>query len=89
MNLQNGFGKCPACNSWNSFYEEKIIKDKNNNSMKRSEVMEIVKLNSVEVTKHNRYKTKCEELDRVLRRRFGSRFTCFTWRRTRNSENQH
>ena len=21
-------GKCPACNSWNSFFEEKIIKDK-------------------------------------------------------------
>lgn len=21
-------GKCPACNEWNSFYEEKIVKDK-------------------------------------------------------------
>ena len=38
----------------------------NNASVKRSEAMEIVKLNTVEVTKHNRYKTKCDELDRVL-----------------------
>ena len=21
-------GKCPACNEWNSFYEEKLVKDK-------------------------------------------------------------
>ena len=21
-------GKCPACNEWNSFYEEKIVKEK-------------------------------------------------------------
>ena len=66
MNRQNGFGKCPACNSWNTFYEEKIVKDKNNNSVKRSEVSEIVKLNTVEVAKHDRYKTGIEELDRVL-----------------------
>ena len=66
MNLLNGYGKCPACNSWNSFYEEKIIKDKNNNNVRKSEVAEIVKLDSVEVTKYNRYSTKCAELDRVL-----------------------
>mgnify|MGYP000572667827 FL=1 len=23
-------GKCPACNEWNSFYEEKIIKENKN-----------------------------------------------------------
>ena len=66
MNLLSGFGKCPACLSWNSFYEEKLVKDKNNNTVKRSEAMEIVKLNTVEVEKHARYKTGCEELDRVL-----------------------
>ena len=65
-NLQNGFGKCPACGAWNSFYEEKVIKGKNNTTVKRSEAMEIVKLDAVEITKHERYKTKCEELDRVL-----------------------
>ena len=29
-------GKCTACNSWNTFYEEKIIKDKTTNE--RNEV---------------------------------------------------
>ena len=66
MNLLNGFGKCPACEAWNSFYEEKVMKSKNNTIVKRSEAMEIVKLNTVEVEKHARYKTGCEELDRVL-----------------------
>ncbi len=27
-------GKCPACNSWNSFYEEKVIKAKNTDNAK-------------------------------------------------------
>ena len=66
MNLLNGYGKCPACQAWNTFYEEKIIKDKNNNNVRKSEASEIVKLDSVEVTKYNRYSTKCVELDRVL-----------------------
>lgn len=58
-------GKCPACGAWNSFYEEKVVKTKNN-TLKKSETMEVVKLNTVEIAKHERYKTKCEELDRVL-----------------------
>ena len=24
-------GKCPACNSWNSFFEQKVIENKSNN----------------------------------------------------------
>ena len=87
-NLQNGFGKCPACNSWNTFYEEKIIKDKNNNNVKRSEVSEIVKLNTVEIQKHDRYKTGIDELDRVLRRWISTGLTCTSWRRTGNSVSQ-
>ena len=27
-------GKCPACNEWNSFYEEKIIKENKNSAEK-------------------------------------------------------
>jgi DNA repair protein RadA/Sms len=27
-------GKCPACNEWNSFYEEKIIKEYKNSAEK-------------------------------------------------------
>ncbi len=58
-------GKCPACNSWNTFYEEKIIKDKATNERKGISA-EVRKLNSVEVQKYSRYKTGYEELDRVL-----------------------
>ena len=41
-------GKCPACNSWNTFYEEKIIKDKTTNE-RRATSAEVMKLNSVGV----------------------------------------
>ena len=28
-------GKCPACNEWNSFYEEKVVSSSNSNSIKK------------------------------------------------------
>ena len=58
-------GKCPACNSWNTFYEEKIIKDKTTNERKTTS-SQITKLNSVEIQKYSRYDTGYEELNRVL-----------------------
>lgn len=58
-------GKCPACNQWNTFYEEKVVKDKVANQ-KRALASETIKLNSVETTRYERYKTGYEELDRVL-----------------------
>lgn len=58
-------GKCPACNEWNTFYEEKIVKDKVTNE-RRTAGAETIKLNSVETTKYERYKTGSDELDRVL-----------------------
>ena len=58
-------GKCPACNGWNTFYEEKIVKDKATNQ-KRIAASETIKLNNVEVAKYERYKTGYDELDRVL-----------------------
>ena len=39
-------GKCPACNSWNTYYEEKIVKDKSTNERK-SVKAQVVKLNDV------------------------------------------
>ena len=30
-------GKCPACNSWNSFYEQKIIESKNSSLKDKSQ----------------------------------------------------
>lgn len=58
-------GKCPACNSWNTFYEEKVVKIKQTGERKAIS-SEMLKLNSVEVAKYNRYKTGYDELDRVL-----------------------
>ena len=59
-------GKCPACNSWNTYYEEKIVKDKSNNERK-SVKASVVKLNDVETSESiSRVKTGYGELDRVL-----------------------
>ena len=58
-------GKCPACNSWNTFYEEKIVTSKVSGE-KKAVSPEVKKLNSVEIEKYSRYKTGYEELDRVL-----------------------
>ena len=58
-------GKCPACNSWNTFYEEKIVTSKVSGE-KKVVSAEVKKLNSVEIEKYSRYKTGYEELDRVL-----------------------
>ena len=65
-NLQNGCGKCPACNSWNSFYEEKIQKDTKAGTTKRISDADVVKLNTVEAKTYDRTKTGIQELDRVL-----------------------
>ena len=64
--LQNGFGKCPACNAWNTFYEEKITKDKSTGGYKKIESSEMIKLNEVQINTYARQKTNYSELDRVL-----------------------
>ena len=58
-------GKCPACNEWNTVYEEKIVKEKvtGNKFLAKAET---VKLKEVETNRYERYKTGYEELDRVL-----------------------
>lgn len=62
-------GKCPACNEWNSFVEEKaIIGSSSKASTKDREKIknEIVKLSEVEKKETFRIKTDVGELDRVL-----------------------
>lgn len=60
-------GKCPACNSWNSFFEQKIIENKNS-SLKPKELKNNSpqKLNSYEAKEKSRMSTGFSELDRVL-----------------------
>lgn len=59
-------GKCPACNEWNTFYEEKDV-NKTGTKDKRKERTEPVKLKEIEKKDSVRIKTGIEELDRVLR----------------------
>lgn len=60
-------GKCPACNSWNSFYEQKIIESKNSSLKDKSQSNnKPQKLNSYEAKETLRTSTGFGELDRVL-----------------------
>lgn len=60
-------GKCPACNSWNSFYEQKIVENKNSNLRTKDLKNNIPqKLNSYEAKETIRTSTGFGELDRVL-----------------------
>ena len=60
-------GKCPGCNSWNSFFEQKVVESKNSilkpEDQKRNKPQ---KLNSYEAKQTFRTSTGFEELDRVL-----------------------
>lgn len=60
-------GKCPACNEWNSFSEEKVINTKDTNygklSKKKSKPIE---LNKIVKSTNERISTGFNELDRVL-----------------------
>ena len=57
-------GKCPGCNEWNSFYEEKITKTTKLNENKK--IVKATKLNEVEKKTTTRFSTGIKELDRVL-----------------------
>ena len=61
-------GKCPSCNSWNTFYEEKDV-DKKGVALKKTDTkdLEYVSLKDANNANYNRLKSSYEELDRVLR----------------------
>ena len=60
-------GKCPACNSWNTFYEEKLVGAKSSSSVTKDKRSILpVSLNSVEKQDKKRVLTGFDELDRVL-----------------------
>lgn len=66
-------GKCPGCNNWNSFVEEKINKKTSTKSSSTrgfsttfDNKSEVKKLNDIVVQKTVRLSTGYEELDRVL-----------------------
>jgi len=59
-------GKCPGCNEWNSFYEEKLAKEKDASGTKTNKVVTPQTLNSVVGKDAIRNHTGIGELDRVL-----------------------
>lgn len=60
------FGKCPACNGWNTCYEEKTTK-KNGIKISVQTKAKPMLLNEVQKQNIIRNSTGFEELDRVLR----------------------
>ena len=57
-------GKCPACNEWNTFVEEKIQKSKSG-SIREKVDSKIVKLSEIEISEGQRFDTGFGELNRV------------------------
>ena len=60
------FGKCPACNEWNTCYEEKQTVSKNSGKVQNKEKVEPTLLNNIKKQDISRSSTGFEELDRVL-----------------------
>ena len=58
-------GKCPGCNSWNTFVEEVVDKKTKKNSRGISS-NKVLKLKEIEIKDEKRISTKYLELDRVL-----------------------
>ena len=58
-------GRCPACQAWNSFYEQKVVETKNK-ELKGKKTSIPQKLNSYEAKETLRIHTGFQELDRVL-----------------------
>lgn len=58
-------GKCPSCNNWNTFFEEKQV-TANTAKARQKTSAEVIKLNTVEKKETTRIKTGVGELDRVL-----------------------
>jgi DNA repair protein RadA/Sms len=64
-------GKCPECDSWNSFVEEIVHTDKRKFLSKAKDIVDLKitnlsKISEIDVKEENRIKSKIEELDRVL-----------------------
>ena len=60
------FGKCPACNEWNTCYEEKQTVSKGSGKSINKEKVEPTLLNDIKKQDISRSSTGFEELDRVL-----------------------
>lgn len=58
-------GKCPSCDSWNTFTEE-FVEEKKQSSKRKYVEAELSKITSIQNEHETRIKTNIEEFDRVL-----------------------
>ena len=59
-------GKCPGCNEWNTFYEEKLVKREGTKGYEKTRASEPMVLNELQGRDVVRNSTGFNELDRVL-----------------------
>jgi DNA repair protein RadA/Sms len=59
-------GKCPECDSWNSFSEELVETSKRKSDSGKKQKSSIYKINELSATEEDRVKTGIKEFDRVL-----------------------
>ncbi len=59
-------GKCPECDSWNSFSEELVETSKRKKASSIKQKSSIYKINEISATEEDRVKTGIKEFDRVL-----------------------
>ena len=59
-------GRCPGCEAWNSFTEEKVIEKKDSTIRNQVVKSEVQKLSEIEVKDRARFDTGYDELNRVL-----------------------
>ncbi len=62
-------GRCPACNEWNTFFEQKLDTKAIENKKQNREGVDPIALKDVKSEEIKRLSTGFGELDRVLRRR--------------------
>ena len=79
-------GKCPACNEWNTFFEQKLETKEIENKRQNKDIKEPISLKSIESKEIHRLSTGFLELDRVLRWRISGWLINLTWGRARYSE---
>ncbi|MBL8017232.1 MAG: DNA repair protein RadA, partial [Ignavibacteria bacterium] len=64
-------GKCPECDSWNSFVEEIVYTDKRKLTSKTHDIIDskltnLSKVSDIDITEDKRIISSIQELDRVL-----------------------
>ena len=79
------FGKCPACNEWNTCYEEKVSTKTGGKSQSNKTATPVL-LNDVKKQDITRISTGFEELDRVLGGGLVKGSLTLLRRRTRNRQ---